>query len=143
MESSPLAGRARSLRCRCLPPEANGKERTANFTLAVDGALSGTVDTTSIGPVGADLRIGLKETTEKQQREAVEKSVALDLPGVVLDSFKYVQPPDLDKPLELHYKVTAQQYAHQAGPLLLVRPRVLGDYAVPIDDKPRRVPIDL
>jgi transglutaminase-like putative cysteine protease len=126
-----------------LPPDANGKERIANFTLAADGALSGTVDTTSIGPLGADLRLRLKETTEQQQREAVEKSVALDLPGVVLESFKYVQPSDLDKPLELHYKLTAQQYAHQAGPLLLVRPRVIGDYAVPIDDKPRRVPIDL
>jgi transglutaminase-like putative cysteine protease len=126
-----------------LPPDANGKERSGNFALAADGALSGTVDTTSIGPLGAYLRIGLKETTQQEQREAVERSVAHDLPGVVLDSFKYVQSSDLDKPLELHYKVTAQQYAHQAGPLLLVRPRVLGDYAVPFDDKPRKVPIDL
>ena len=30
-----------------LPPEANGKERNANFTLAADGALTGTVDTTA------------------------------------------------------------------------------------------------
>jgi hypothetical protein len=126
-----------------LPPDSNGKERIANFTLAADGALSGTVDTTSIGSVGAYLRIGLKETTEQQQREAVEKSIALDLPGVVVDSFRYVQPSDLDKPLELHYKVTVRQYAHVAGPLLLVRPRVLGDYAVPFDDKLRKVPIDL
>jgi hypothetical protein len=35
------------------------------------------------------------------------------------------------------------QYAHQAGPLLLVRPRVVGDDAVPFDDKPRKYPIDL
>jgi hypothetical protein len=35
------------------------------------------------------------------------------------------------------------QYAHTAGPLLLVRPRVVGDDAVPFDDKPRKVPIDL
>ncbi len=126
-----------------LPPSANGKDRTGNFTLTADGALSGTVDTTSIGPLGADLRLGLKENSEKEQRDAIEKSVAHDLPGVILESFKYVEPSDLDKPLELQYKVTVQQYAHAAGPLLLVRPRVVGDDALPFDDKPRKVPIDL
>ena len=54
-----------------------------------------------------------------------------------------MQPQALDKPLEFHYKLTASQYAHTAGPLLLVRPRVVGSYAMPFDDKPRQVPIDL
>ena len=126
-----------------LPPEANGKNRTGTFTLAADGALTGTVDASSSGPSGAETRYLLKYTTEKEQRDAVEKSVAQDLPGVELDSFKFVQPSDLDKPLELDYKVTVPQYAHQAGPLLLVRPRVVGDDAVPFDDKPRKYPIDL
>ncbi|MFZ1938561.1 MAG: DUF3857 domain-containing protein [Terracidiphilus sp.] len=126
-----------------LPPEANGKDRKGTFTLGADGALTGSIDSSSIGPLGAWLRIDLKESTEKEQRDAVEKSVAQDLPGVVLDSFKYLQPSDLDKPLELDYKVTVPQYAHQAGPLLLVRPRVVGDDARPFDDKPRVYPIDL
>jgi len=126
-----------------LPPNTNGKDRKGTFTLAADGALSGTVDTSSIGSMGAYLRQSLKETTEKEQREELEKSVAQDLPGVVLDSFVYDQPSDLAKPLELQYKVTVPQYAHQAGPLLLVRPRVVGDDAVPFDGKPRSVPIDL
>jgi len=45
--------------------------------------------------------------------------------------------------LEFHYKLTASQYAHTAGPLLLVRPRVVGTFAEPFNDKPRTVPIDL
>ena len=53
-----------------------------------------------------------------------------------------MQPDSLDKPLELSYKVTVPQYAHVAGPLLLVRPRVVGDDAVPFDDKPRTLPIE-
>ena len=126
-----------------LPPEANGKDRKGTFTLSADGGLTGTVDSSSTGPLGAWLRIDLKESTEKEQRDQVERSVAQDLPGVVLDSYKYIQPADLDKPLELDYKVTVPQYAHQAGPLLLVRPRVVGDDAVPFDDKPRKYPIDL
>jgi len=125
-----------------LPPEANGKVRKGDFTLGTDGSLTGTVDTSSMGPLGAWLRLDLKESSEKEQRDQVEKSVAQDLPGVVLDSYKYIQPADLDQPLELKYKVTVPQYAHQAGPLLLVRPRVVGDDAVPFDDKPRTYPID-
>jgi hypothetical protein len=126
-----------------LAPEANGIERKGSFTLSPQGALTGTVDTAQTGPEGADFRIFLKYTDDKERREFWEKFVARDLPGVVLNSFEFVQPTDLNKPLEFHYKVTVPQYAHTAGPLLLVRPRVVGDDAVPFDDKLRTLPIDL
>src|SRR3569833_632692 len=45
--------------------------------------------------------------------------------------------------MEMHYKFTAAQYAHQAGSLLLVRPRVVGSHAIAFNDKPRTIPIDL
>jgi hypothetical protein len=126
-----------------LPPEANGTERKGAFTLAADGTLTGLVDTNHSGPEGADMRLILKYSDEKERRESLETSISHDVPGVVLNSFQFVQPPDLDKPLELHYKLTATQYAHQAGPLLLVRPRVVGSDAMPFNNKPRTVPIDL
>ena len=65
-----------------LPPEANGKERKGSFSLSADGVLTGTVDTSSTGPEGADLRGLLKETDEKERRESVEESVSRDLPGL-------------------------------------------------------------
>jgi len=129
-----------------LDPESNGTERQGAFTLAADGTLSGSVDTSHSGPAGADYRMFLKYTDETKRREAWESYVAGDVPGVVLDSFNFVQPPALDKPLEFHYKLTAKQYAHEAGPLLLVRPRVVGSDVLPNlekTDKPRTVPIDL
>jgi 1-acyl-sn-glycerol-3-phosphate acyltransferase len=126
-----------------LDPEANTTERVGKFTLQPEGALTGSVDTSHTGPGGADLRMFLKYTDEKERREYWEKLVAESLPGVVLDSFQFVQPEALDKPLEFHFKLTVAQYAHQAGPLLLVRPRVLGSRALPFDDKPRVYPIDL
>jgi hypothetical protein len=126
-----------------LAPEANGTEQKGSFELAADGTLSGAVDTSHSGPEGAFFRSFLKETDEKERREDWEHYIAHDLPGVVLDSFQFVQPASLDKPLEFHYKVTAQQYAHHAGPLLLVRARVVGDVAQPFDEKPRTLPIDL
>ena len=126
-----------------LTPDANGTERTGVFTLAPDGTLAGSIDALHSGPEGADLRSFLKYSDEKERREYWETRIAHDLPGVVLNSFQFVQTPALNKPLEFHYKLSAGQYAHSAGPLLLVRPRVLGSFAVPFDDKPRTLPIDL
>jgi hypothetical protein len=126
-----------------LDPDTNGTEQKGSFTLSADGTLTGSVDTFHSGPEGADLRLFLKYTDEKERREYWESYVAETLPGVVLDSFQFIQPSDLDKPLEFHYKVTAHQYAHNAGPLFLVRPHVVGSFARPFDDKPRTLPIDL
>jgi hypothetical protein len=126
-----------------LPPEANPNERKGSFTLASDGSLTGSVDTVRSGSGGGELGNALKYSDEKERREALELTVAHDVPGSVLDSFRFVQPAALDKPVEVHYKLTAVQYAHQAGQLLLVRPRVVGSDVMPFDDKPRTVPIDL
>jgi hypothetical protein len=126
-----------------LAPDANQNERTGKFTLAADGTLTGSVDTIRNGSEGGYLRNVLKYSDDKERREALETQVAHDVPGVVLNSFEYVQPPALDKPIEIHYKMTAAQYAHTAGALLLVRPRVVGSLAHPFDDKPRKFAIDL
>jgi hypothetical protein len=126
-----------------LDPAANGTDATGKFTLAADGTLTGSVDTSHFGPEGADLRLFLKYSDDKERRDAWETMVAHDLPGLVLGSFQFVEPAVLDKPLEFHYQVTAHQYAHPAGPLVLVRPRVIGSMAERYNDKPRTVPIDL
>lgn len=126
-----------------LPPEANTNESKGQFTLAPDGTLSGQVEDTMSGSGGGEMRNLLKYSDEKERREGMELQVAHDVPGVVLNSLEFVQPPALDKPVEIDYKLTAGQYAHQAGPLLLVRPRVVGSHVLPFDDKPRTVPIDL
>jgi hypothetical protein len=126
-----------------LSPDSNGTEQKGAFTLSADGTLTGSVDTSHIGPEGAFYRRLLKETDAKEQREIWETYVASTLPGVTLDAFQFTQPSALDKPLEFHYKVTAHQYAHTAGPLFLVRSRVLGTFTRPFDDKPRTLPIEL
>jgi transglutaminase-like putative cysteine protease len=126
-----------------LPPEANGTIRKGEFALAADGTLTGEVNTTHSGPEGADMRMILKYSDENERRHSLETAVSHDVPGVVLNSFQFMQPSELDKPLEVEYKLTAAQYAHPAGTLLLVRPRVVGSHVLPFDDKPRTVPIDL
>jgi transglutaminase-like putative cysteine protease len=138
-----VGGSSQVIALPVLSPDANGTEQKGQFTLGADGTLTGSVDTAHIGPEGGNLRRFLKYRDDKERREAWETLVARDVPGLSLTSFEFVQPPALDKPLEFHYKLTASQYAHTAGPLLLVRPRVVGSYAMPFDDKPRQVPIDL
>jgi hypothetical protein len=126
-----------------LDPDANGDECKGVFTLSADGTLTGSVDSSHTGPEGAEWRWIIKYTDEKERHEYWEHVIAETLPGVTLDTFSFTQPSDLDKPIEFHYKVTARQYSHQAGPLLLVRPRVIGSNVLPFDDKPRIYPIDL
>lgn len=126
-----------------LAPDANGTEQKGSFTLTAAGVLSGAVDTSHAGPDGAFYRNFLKNSEEQGRRREWEKYVAHDVPGVVLNSFDFVQPAAFDKPLEFHYKITADQYAHPAGPLLLVRPRVVGSRVEPFNDKPRTLPIEL
>ncbi len=126
-----------------LDPDANGTDQKGSFTLSADGTLTGIVDTSHSGPDGAEFRLFLKKTDEKERKTIWETHVASTVPGVTLDAFEFVQPPALDKPLEFHYKFTAGQYAHTAGPLLLVRPHVVGSFALPFNDKPRTLPIDL
>ena len=125
-----------------LDPDSNGTENKDTFTLESDGSLTGSVDTSHTGPDGADLRMMLKYTDEKERHDYLERTIGHDIHGVTLDSFNFIQPDALDKPIEFQYKVTAPQYAHVAGPLLLVRPRVVGDDAISFDEKPRTLPIE-
>jgi hypothetical protein len=136
-------GSSQVIQLPVLDPVENGTTTTGKFTLAADGTLAGAVDSLHSGPDGADIRGILKFRDAKEQHDWFEKNLALSLPGVVLDSFNFVEPEALDKPLEFHYKVTDHQYAHTAGPLLLVRPRVLGSVSRLFEDKPRTVPFDL
>jgi hypothetical protein len=50
-------------------PNANGTEPKGAFTLALDGALTGAVETSHSGTEGADLRMILKYSDEKERRE--------------------------------------------------------------------------
>ncbi|MFC5861567.1 DUF3857 domain-containing protein [Acidicapsa dinghuensis] len=126
-----------------LTPDASGAERVGEFKLTADGLLTGSVETTRMGDEGGDVRQTLKQEDQKELHDGLERSLGQDIPGVSLIGFKYDEPKDLDKPVKLHYELSAQQYARQAGPLLLVRPRVVGSDVLPSDNKTRTVPIDL
>jgi len=130
-----------------LAPDSSGLTRVGAFTLAVDGSLAGDVHETFVGGDATEERWLLKDSDSKEVRESLENEVAADLPGVTLRGYEFKGVPDLDQPLKLDLHLKASVYAHPAGSLLLLRPRIVGSDTHPAPDvmggKPRLYPIEV
>jgi len=124
-----------------LHPDQETTNRTATFQLLADGTLKGDVKVLRVGATAGDLRYSLSLDSQKDEQQAMERSLQQDFSSFTLDSetVENVQAPE--KPLVMDYQVTASSYAKNAGNLLLVRPRVIGTDAYGLVDKPRRYPI--
>ena len=124
-----------------LNPALAKMERTAKFELAPDGTLKGDVSVTRTGGAAWQIRGRMTMSSDKEQREYVERSLQQDFSTFTLNSESVNNLKQVDQPLAMQYSVTAPSYAKSAGALLLVRPRVLGSVADALDNKPRLVPI--
>jgi hypothetical protein len=124
-----------------LNPALARTERTAKFELAADGTLKGDVTVQRTGEAAWVMRDETTVSSEKEQRELIEKSLQQDFSTFTLNTETVNNVKQLDQPLAMQYSLTAPSYAKTAGTLLLVRPRVLGTVAEALDNKPRKVPI--
>jgi hypothetical protein len=125
-----------------LNPDLAKTQRTAKFELATDGTLKGDVTVQRSGEAAWVMRGEMTLSSDKEQRELVEKSLQQDFSAFTLNAESFNNVKQLDQPLGMQYSLTAPSYAKTAGALLLVRPRVLGTVAEALDDKPRQVPIN-
>jgi hypothetical protein len=130
-----------------LPPDSAGLKRQGVFTLAADGSLAGDVTETFVGDDAMNERWLLKESDSKQLHESLEHGLGTDLPNLNFKGFEFGRADDLTKPLDLNLHLTDSNYAHASGPLLLLRPRVLGTHARLVNDvmegRPRAYAIEL
>lgn len=130
-----------------LPPDSAGVTRNGSFVLASDGSFTGDVTDLFTGVDAARERSFLKENDQKDVRESLERGLDADLPGVNFKGYEFHQTGDLDQPVRLDLHVSDAGYAHSAGPLLLVRPRVMGrdtrDVPDLMGDKTRSYPIEI
>jgi hypothetical protein len=130
-----------------LPPDSAGLNRKGAFTLSADGVLAGDISEVFIGNDASSERSFIKENDTMNIREKLEVGLGSDLPGLAFKSFEFQQAADLDKPLSLDLHFSTANYAHPAGPLLLLRPRVHGSRVHAVSDvmegKPRLYPIEL
>jgi len=122
------------LRMPVLSPESGGLSRKGSFTLTPDGALAGDVNEVFTGDDATWARYGIKEADSRELHESLERSLGSDLPGLAFKGFEFHQTADLDKPLDLDLHLAASNYAHPAGTLLLLRPRVLGSHVRSVPD---------
>lgn len=117
-----------------LPPDSAGTSRKGTFALAMDGSLAGDVTDEFTGVNAAHERSFLKENDTKEVHDQMEAGLTSDLPGLTLKGYEFHETGELDKPVTLDLQVSDTGYAHAAGPLLLVRPRVMGSNAHSVPD---------
>jgi Domain of Unknown Function with PDB structure (DUF3857) len=119
-------------------PELNKFQRTAKLKLMPDGSLQGEVEEVRSGFRAMEGREYLQNRTDHDRKKIIEYFLGSDLSNFQVESFDLQNANDIDKDLVLRYKFTASRYAKSAGPLLLVRPRVVGEMAGAFDGtKPR------
>ena len=130
-----------------LSPEAAGLTRKGSFTLTPDGLLTGDVSETFIGDDAMNQRAFIKGSDSKDIHDSLEHMLSADLTNLTFKGFEFAQTNDLTKPLKLDLHLSDTNYAHIAGPLLLLRPRVLGSHVRNVTDvmqsKPRTYAIQL
>jgi len=124
-------------------PDLDTVHRSATLTLAADGSLKGSVTVKRFGDLAEDGREIFSHEDAHRQQEYVDHSVSHDLMAASITSLKVENVAALDKDLTTSFDLTADHFASSVGPLLMIRPRIFGTYAMPIDHKPRKVDIDL
>jgi uncharacterized protein DUF3857 len=119
-------------------PDLNKIHRNAKLTLLPDGTLQGEIEEIRSGYLAMNGRAYLQHETQTDRKKMLEHFWGPNLGGFQIDAFNLENENDIDKDLVLRYKFTASHYAKTAGPLLLVRPRVVGEMAGAFDvTKPR------
>lgn len=124
-------------------PEVNRVVRTAKLTLLPDGTLQGEATEVRSGAEAAMSRYEFLHETKADQKKALEHILGGWVSSFQLDSVEAENLEKYDADVVLRYKFTAPHYAKNAGPLLLVRPRVLGEKAGPVDEKSRHYDYEL
>ena len=79
----------------------------------------------------------------KKQQETLDRSIANDMRAFSMTDLKVENANDLARALTVSYTLKADHFAQEMGPLLTVRPRVLGQESLAVDSKKRELPIDL
>jgi hypothetical protein len=126
-----------------LSPDLNTIRRTASFQLQPDGSLKGTVTEKRFGDLSENRRTLYISGDAKEQTQYLDRVLGQDFTTFTVSDFKVQNAESLNKDLTTSYLLTADRFGKSMGPLLMIRPRVLGSEGLRTDQKKRRVPINL
>ena len=123
------------------PPDSNLLTRTGHFLLSVDGVLSGEIVESRSGDHAFHERELLMDANQQERTQHLERRLGRSLKGFSLEKSEIQQLDQRQQNLNIILKLTNPGYASIRGPLMLVRPRVLGEKSMALERKPRHRPI--
>jgi hypothetical protein len=126
-----------------MAPDLNTLRRTASFELDTDGALKGRITEKRYGELADKQRVLSTHDDVKEQQQYMDRVAAQDFPSASVTNLKFQDADALHKDLTTSFDLSAEHYATVAGPLLMIRTRVLGSVALPVDHETRHVDINL
>jgi transglutaminase-like putative cysteine protease len=127
------------------PSAMNSIERTAKLTLDAGGTLKGNVKEVRLGGRASSERYALMKVTNDADRvKPIETLLANSLSSFHITHASVSNLHHTDQPFGFDYTFESDHYAKNAGGLLLVRPRVLGNKAFNLFEskEPRKFPFE-
>ena len=127
------------------PSAMNSVERTAKLTLDAGGTLKGNVKEVRLGGRAWSERYALMKVSSDADRvKPIETLLSNSMSSFRLTHATITNLQRTDQPFGFDYSFESDHYAKNAGGLLLVRPRVLGNKAFGYLEtkEPRRFPIE-
>jgi hypothetical protein len=127
------------------PSGMNSIQRTAKLTLDANGMLKGDVTEVRLGDRASSERHRLHAVTNNTDRiKPIESLLAGSLSSFQIVRASIVNSEHTDQPFGFNYSFQSDNYAKNAGNLLLVRPRVLGSksWSVLETKEPRKFPLE-
>jgi hypothetical protein len=110
------------------PSTMNSIRRTAKLTLDPSGRLTGDVKEVRLGARASSERQRLRTVAKDTDRiKPIEELLASSLSSFRITRASLVNFQQTDQPFGFNYSFESENYAKNAGNLLLVRPRVIGE----------------
>jgi hypothetical protein len=127
------------------PSAMNSLERTGKLVLDANGTLKGDIQETRLGGRASSERWALRTSVKDTDRiKPIETLLANSLSGFRITHATVLNFDHTDLPFGFNYTFESANYAKNAGGLLLVRPRVLGNkaYSILETKDARKFPIE-
>jgi Domain of Unknown Function with PDB structure (DUF3857) len=124
-------------------PDASQLVRSATLKLTPEGTIGGEVREKMTGDFAEELRMRASFANQQQQLQHYENQVSGSVKNASVAGLSFDGIKQLGAAVNVSYNLSADRYAQIMGPLLIVRPRVLGIKSIPLDRKPRKYPLVL
>lgn len=121
-------------------PSANVLARTGHFTLSAEGALSGEIVESMSGDHASRTRGFLLNASQQERSQQLERMLGRSLKGFTLEKTNIEQLDQLQQNLAITLDLNNPGYGQIRGPLMLVRPRIVGEKSFSLGLKPRHSP---